>query len=145
MCVIFYYFPDSQRSCHSCQIWNSKAYFPDFTVFSTTMNEVYKTNIDCFFIRRMVENYCPLGKIQPWLTILRASVNSRPRLNFTLGTTIFHHSPHGQSIFVSYHLSFMIHPLQRNPPNSAVHSYLTPLRVAALWISHWFLWTWICQ
>ena len=28
----FYYFPDSRRSCHSCGIWNSIAYFPDFTV-----------------------------------------------------------------------------------------------------------------
>ena len=34
-----------------------------------SMNGVYKTNIDCFFIRGMVENYCTLGKIQPWPTI----------------------------------------------------------------------------
>ena len=33
---------------------------------------------------------------------LRASVNSRLRLNFTSGVIIFHHSPHEQSIFV-YH------------------------------------------
>ena len=37
-------FPDSRRSCHSCRIWNSKAYFPDFTVryvrTKTSMNEV---------------------------------------------------------------------------------------------------------
>ena len=31
VCVIFYYFPDSRRRCHSCRIWNSIAYFPDFT------------------------------------------------------------------------------------------------------------------
>ena len=34
-----------------------------------SMNCVYKTNIDCSFIREMVENYCTLGKIQPWPTI----------------------------------------------------------------------------
>ena len=71
MCVSFYYFPDSRRSCHSCRIWNSIAYFPDFTVRYglKSMNGVYKTNIDCSFIRGMVENYCTLGKTQPWPTI----------------------------------------------------------------------------
>ena len=34
-----------------------------------SMNRVYKTNIDCSVIRGMVENYCTLGKIQPWPTI----------------------------------------------------------------------------
>ena len=34
-----------------------------------SMNGVYRTNIDCSFIREMVENYCTLGKIQPWSTI----------------------------------------------------------------------------
>ena len=34
-----------------------------------SINGVYKTNIDCSFIRGMVENYCTLGKIQPWPTI----------------------------------------------------------------------------
>ena len=34
-----------------------------------SMNGVYKTNIDCSFIRGMVENYCTLGKIQPWPTV----------------------------------------------------------------------------
>ena len=34
-----------------------------------SMNVVYKTNIDCIFILGMVENYCTLGKIQPWPTI----------------------------------------------------------------------------
>ena len=29
-----------------------------------------------------------------------ASVNSRPRLKFNSGTIIFHHSPHGQSIYL---------------------------------------------
>ena len=33
------------------------------------MNGVYKTNIDCSFIPGMVENYCTLGKTQPWPTI----------------------------------------------------------------------------
>ena len=34
-----------------------------------SMNGVYKTNIDCSFIRGMVENYCTRGKIQPLPTI----------------------------------------------------------------------------
>ena len=34
-----------------------------------SMNGVYKTNIDCSLIRGMVENYCTLGKPQPWPTI----------------------------------------------------------------------------
>ena len=38
-------------------------------------------------MRGMVENYCSRGEIQPWSTIL-ASVNSRPRLNFTEGALI---------------------------------------------------------
>ena len=70
------------------------------------MNGVYKTNIDCSFIRGMVENYCTLCKIQPLPTIhlgpTRASLKSRHRLNFTSGTIIFHHFPHEQSIFVQY-------------------------------------------
>ena len=71
-----------------------------------SMNWVYKTNIDFSFIRGMIENYCTLGKIQPWPTIHlgpnRPRVNSRPRLNFTSGTIIYPHSPHEQSIFVWY-------------------------------------------
>ena len=63
------------------------------------MNGVYKTNIDCSYIRGMVENYCTLSKIQPWPTI---HLSPRPRLNFTSGIIIFHHSPHEQSIFVYY-------------------------------------------
>ena len=61
-----------RRSCHSCRIWNSIAYFPDFTIrygLKKSMNGVYKTNIDCSSIRGMVENYCTLGKIQPLPTI----------------------------------------------------------------------------
>ena len=102
VCYLFFYFPDSQRRCHSCRIWNSIAYFPDFTIWyrlKKSMYGVYKTNIDCSLIRGMVESsvehYCTLGKNQPWPI-------SRPRLNFTSGTIIFHHSPHKQSIFV-YH------------------------------------------
>ena len=55
----------------------------------------------------MVENYCTLGKFNlglPFNSALRASVNRRPKLNFTSGTIIFHHSPHEQSIFVYYTL-----------------------------------------
>ena len=69
------------------------------------MNGVYKTNIDCSFIQGMVENYVPSVKFNLCLlftSALRASVNSRQRLNFTSGTIIFHHSPHEQSILVYY-------------------------------------------
>ena len=67
------------------------------------MNGVYKTNIDFSFIRGMVENYYTLVKFDHGLlftSALLASVDSRPRLNFTSETIIFHHSPHEQSIFV---------------------------------------------
>ena len=100
-----------------------------------SINGVYKTNIDCSFIRGMVENYCTLGKIQPWPTrftsALWASVNSRPRLNFTSDTILFHHSPHEQSIFVYYthHQiggidieGFHVTSLQQNLPSHAAHS-----------------------
>ena len=53
----------------------------------------------------MVKNYCTLGKFNLGLLItsaLQASMNSRPRLNFTSGTINFHHFPHEQSIFVYY-------------------------------------------
>ena len=32
-----------------------------------SINGLYKTNIDCSFIREMLENYCTLGEIQPCL------------------------------------------------------------------------------
>ena len=62
-----------------------------------SMNVVYKTNIDCSFIRGMVEIVVPSVKFNLGLlftSALRASVNIRLRLNFTSGTVIFHHSPH---------------------------------------------------
>ena len=43
--------------------------FYDSVRTKKSMNGVYKTNIDCSFIRGMVENYCTLGKIQPLPTI----------------------------------------------------------------------------
>ena len=47
----------------------------------------------------MAKSYCNLGKIQPWPTIHLGptySLNNRPRLNFTYGTIICHHSLHEQ-------------------------------------------------
>ena len=41
----FYYFPDPRKSCHSCRIWNTIAYFPDFygsVPTKKSMNGVYK-------------------------------------------------------------------------------------------------------
>ena len=38
-----------EKSSHSCRIWNSEAYFADFTVrcgLKKSINGVYKTNID---------------------------------------------------------------------------------------------------
>ena len=72
------------------------------------MNGVYKTNIDCFFIQGMIEMIVPSVKFN-----LRASVNSRPKLNFTSGTNIFHHSPHEQSIFV-YYADVLLLQISRN-------------------------------
>ena len=73
-----------------------------------SMNGVCKTNIDCSFIRGMVENYCTLDRIYLSLLFTEAPVNSRPRLNFTPGTITFHHSPHEQSIFVYYDLLYYL-------------------------------------
>ena len=53
-----------------------------------SINGLYKTNIDCSFIRGMVENYCTLGKTQPWPIIHLGPTglgDSRPRLSFTSG------------------------------------------------------------
>ena len=84
-------------------IWNSTAYFHilRFGTDLKNMDRVHKTNIDFSFIRGMVKKYLTLGKIQPWLftSALRVSVNSMPRLNFTSGTIIAHHSPQEHSIF----------------------------------------------
>ena len=67
-------------------------YFPDFT-FRYRLKNLWMGCIKqvCSLIRGMVENYCTLSKIQPCLlftSALRDLVNSRPRLNFTLGTII---------------------------------------------------------
>ena len=102
MCFVFYHFPNS-RSCPNCRIWSSVAYFPVFTVRyglkkKTLWMWCLKQFIDSSFIRGMVENYCTLGKMQP--------LPSWPRLNFKLGTIIFHHSPHELSIFVYYYTEF---------------------------------------
>ena len=89
MCVSFYYFPDSLEAFTAAKF---ETRWPIFQILrfgpEKSMNGVYKTNIDCSFIRGMVENYCTLGKTQHWPTIhlgLQASVNSRPRLSFTSG------------------------------------------------------------
>ena len=65
-----------------------------FGTDKTSMNGVYKTNIDCSFIQGMLENHCTLGKIQLWPTFtsaLRALDNNFPSFR------------HEQSIFV-YHI-----------------------------------------
>ena len=68
MCVIFLLIPWLSKKLSHCRIWDSIAYFPGFTVGYRlkSMNGVYKTDIDCSLIRGMVENYCTLGKIQPF-------------------------------------------------------------------------------
>ena len=80
----FLLFPDSRRSCYSCRIWN---FYSLQNLLQTTKskNGVYKTNIDCSFIRGMVENYCTLGKIQPWPTIHLGQV----KVEFHLGNNNF--------------------------------------------------------
>ena len=70
MGVIFYYFPDSRRSwLPKLELYSLLSRFCGSVRTTKIMNGVYKTNIDCSFIRGMVENYCILGKIQPWPTI----------------------------------------------------------------------------
>ena len=113
MCVSFYYFPGSQRGCYSCQIWNFRVryalknlwIFEPFVCVCVWMGCI-KQNIDCSFIDGYGEKIiAPSVKFNLRLlftSALRASVNSRPRLNFTSGTIIFNHSPHEQSIFVYY-------------------------------------------
>ena len=59
-------------------------------------NGMHKTDNNCSFIREMVEKLLyPRVKLKLGLlftSALRASVNSKPRLNFTSGTIIFHYS-----------------------------------------------------
>ena len=99
MCVSFYYLPDSQRSRYSCLIWNFYGSVPT----TKSMNGVYKTNIDCSFIRRMVENNCTLGKIKPQPTIHLGPTGLgeyQAKAEFHLWGNNFPPFPHEQSIFV---------------------------------------------
>ena len=106
----FYYSPDSRRSCHSCRIWSSIAYFPDFMVWYGLENlwmGCIKQILTALLFGEWWKMIVPSVKFNLGLLFilaLQASVNSRPRLNFTTGTIIFHHSSHEQSIFVSYTL-----------------------------------------
>ena len=68
-----------------------------------------KQFIDGSFIREWKKIIAPSVKCnlcQLFTSALRALLNSWPRLNFKLGTIIFHHSPHEQSIFVYYYTEF---------------------------------------
>ena len=72
MCVIFYYFPWLSKKLSQLpklELDSLPHRFYGSVQTKNSMNGVYKTNIDCTFIRGMVENYCTLGKIQPWPTI----------------------------------------------------------------------------
>ena len=69
------------------------------------MNVVYKTNIECSFIRGMVETYCGKFNFDLLFTLpLRAPgaglSEQQAKVDFHLGTIISHHPPHEQSIFV---------------------------------------------
>ena len=68
MCVSFHYFPDSQKKLSqppNLELDSLLSRFYSSVRTKKSMNGVYKTNIDCSFIRGMVENYCTLGKTQP--------------------------------------------------------------------------------
>ena len=68
MCVSFYYFPDSRKKLSqppNLELDSLLSRFYGSVPTKKSMNGVYKTNIDCSFIRGMVENYCTLGKTQP--------------------------------------------------------------------------------
>ena len=75
MCVIYYYFPDSRKKLLQLPNLELDSLLSRFYGSMQTMqtkksiNGVYKTKSDCSFIRGMEENYCTLGKIQPWPTI----------------------------------------------------------------------------
>ena len=72
MCVSFYYFPWLSKKLSqlpNLELDSLFSRFYDSVRTKKSMNGVYKTNIDCSFIRGMVENYCILGKIQPLPTI----------------------------------------------------------------------------
>ena len=86
MCVILYFFPDSQslEAVLNLELDSLLSKFYGSVRTKKFMNGVYKTNFDCSLFRE------------------RTMANSRPRLNFTSGTIIFYHSPHEQSIFVYY-------------------------------------------
>ena len=75
-CVLVFAISLTQRSCHSCRIWNLIAYFPDFMVQygqKKSVNGVFKTNIDCSFGGGNGRKLLYLGKIQPWPTIHRGA------------------------------------------------------------------------
>ena len=86
--LFFYYFPDSRSLSQlpNLELDSLLSRFYGSVQPKQSMNGVYKTNIDCSFIRGMVGNSCTLGKIQHWPILftlaLRALVNGRPRLNF---------------------------------------------------------------
>ena len=88
MCVSFFCFPDSRRSCHSCRIWNSIGYFPDFTVrygIKKSMNMRIKQKLTALLFGEWYKIIVPSVKFNFYLLFTsaqRAPVNSRPRLNF---------------------------------------------------------------
>ena len=69
-----------------------------------------------------MENYCPEVKLNLGLLFTearRAEVNSRPRLSFTEGTIIFHHSPNKRAVNICF-----IHP---------IHRFFSPIRTIKIW------------
>ena len=94
MCVSFYYFPDCRRTCHSCLIWNSIAYITTFQIFTILYGlknlwmGCIKQILTALLFGEWQKMIVPSVKFNLCLlftSALRASVNSRQRLNFTSG------------------------------------------------------------
>ena len=102
-CLLFPWFSKKLSQLPNWELGSLLSRFYDSVRTKKSMNGVYKTNIDCSFMGEWYKIIVPSVKFNLGLlftSVLRASVNSRPRLNFTLVTIIFHHSLHEQSIFV---------------------------------------------
>ena len=99
----FYYFPDSRRSCHSCRIWNSIAYFPDFMIRYGLKN----LWMGCI---KQILTAVLFGE---WYKIIVPSIKFNLYLLFTSALRPF---PHEQSIFVYY-------SMRSNSNSLSVHDY----------------------
>ena len=74
--IFVYYFPDSRRSCHSCQIWNSIAYFPHFTVWYGLLSSFIHIKLDTKYQLSKVTHWRPCS--QRWPTSVPRTMEDQP-------------------------------------------------------------------